>query len=235
MNPNNYVHKDGIYLEESVAKARRLSGDRVQPHTTPEALASKVLGISAERAAEINEETDREWEVARRHDITVMFIRREARPPEPSATRTSSLDDLRRVAGRSAGYDCRCRFKPGSVDSKRGAIDAINRVMNSIRERGYFEVNGEPVSLGDGHRSNDVPFNIHIGSARKAAWIDGVDLPYTGHGFHVRFQREGNTWRGYDDASDMSREQAVNLIRYAFIDALHEHEIDPHWAWRRVR
>ena len=60
--PKNYNLKDGIYLEESVAKARRLTGEEVRPYTTPEALARRVLGISAERAAEVIEETHREWE-----------------------------------------------------------------------------------------------------------------------------------------------------------------------------
>lgn len=65
MEPNgaqDYVYKDGIYLEGETARARRLSGEEVRPYTTPEALARQVLGISPERAAEIIEETDREWE-----------------------------------------------------------------------------------------------------------------------------------------------------------------------------
>ena len=60
--PQDYVYKDGIYLEGETARARRLSGEEVRPYTTPEALARRVLGLSADKAAQVIEETDEEWE-----------------------------------------------------------------------------------------------------------------------------------------------------------------------------
>lgn len=62
MEPQDYVYKDGIYLEGETARARRLSGEEVRPYTTPEALARKVLGLTADQAAQVIEETDKEWE-----------------------------------------------------------------------------------------------------------------------------------------------------------------------------
>ena len=62
MNTDSYIHKGGIYIEGETARARRLSGEEVRPYTTPEALARKVLGLTADQAAQVIEESDEEWD-----------------------------------------------------------------------------------------------------------------------------------------------------------------------------
>ena len=240
MEPNaklkDYVYKDGIYLEGETARARRLSGEAVRPYTTPEALARKVLGLTADQAAQVVEESDDEWEIARKHDITVMLIRREARPAElpPEALQDSpSVQTLRRVTDWPAGYDCRCRFEPDSVDSGLEAVDAINQALNSMRERGYFEVNGQPVAFDEVSDPGDGRLNLHIGSIPNAVWARDHHMS-RGFGFHVWFQRERNVWYGYDDDTDVDRDRAIHLMRYAFFNVLREHASDPYWAWHRV-
>ena len=70
-NPNAYIYKAGIYLERETARTRRLTGEEVRPYTTAEALARKVLGLTADQAAKVKDETDKEWDVSQRHDIVV--------------------------------------------------------------------------------------------------------------------------------------------------------------------
>lgn len=61
--PREYLHKDGVYLDAEVARARGLrTGESVRQHITPEELARKVFSIPADRAAAIIKETDGEWE-----------------------------------------------------------------------------------------------------------------------------------------------------------------------------
>ena len=57
-NPKAYIYKDGIFLEGETARARRFSGEEVRPYATPEALAQRVLGLTADQAAQVIEETD---------------------------------------------------------------------------------------------------------------------------------------------------------------------------------
>ena len=61
-NPKAYIYKEGIYLERDTARARRLTGEGVHPYASPETLAQKVQGLTADQAAKVKDETDKEWE-----------------------------------------------------------------------------------------------------------------------------------------------------------------------------
>lgn len=235
--PQDYIYKDGIYLEGVTARARHLSGEEVRPYTTPEALAQKVLGLTADQAAKVVEKTDQEWDVSQRHDIVVMLLDRKPRPaPQGPIAHWNdmSLDPLRRIVDNPAGYDYYCRIEPNTVGTAKDAVDTINLVMNAIRERGYFEICGVPVPFDGASRPVDGRFDLHISSSPNAVWVDEHPLS-GGFGFHVWFESKGRQLYRSTDASDLKGERVINLMRYAFIDALNEHENDPYWARHRVR
>ena len=57
--PEEYIHKNGIYLEIKAARTLGLrSGEVMRQHTTPEELAQKVLGLSAAEAKQVRESID---------------------------------------------------------------------------------------------------------------------------------------------------------------------------------
>ena len=145
-----------------------------------------------------------------------------------------SLDPLRRIVDNPEGYEYHCRLEPDTVGTAKEAVDTINRVMNPIRERGYFEICGVPVPFGGASRPVDGRFDLHISSSPNAVWVDEHPLLRC-FGFHVWFESENRPLYRSTDATDLKGEDVIDLMRYAFIGALREHAKDPHWPWHRVR
>ena len=54
--PDEYLHRNGIYLDAQAARTLGLrTGEVIRQHTTPEALARQVLSLSADEARRVRD------------------------------------------------------------------------------------------------------------------------------------------------------------------------------------
>lgn len=196
---DRYILKDGVYLEEEVAEARRLSGEIVRPHTTPEGVAQTVFGLTPHQAEAVVRKSHSDWDVASEHDIEVR-------------TRHDSLSQPEVIV------------KPDEFAERSACNYALSTILRCISERGYVLVDGDAVELdvdGDRPKGNPVSLDIRWGRVKPASYA-----------IHAEFTRGSVEWTLCQSVS--GREEAISLIRWAFIDTLNAHEQSPHgWIDKR--
>lgn len=104
--------------------------------------------------------------------------------------------------------------RPDEFTERSACIHALSTILLCISERGYALVDGEPLELNVGGvrpAGNPVALDVRWGRVKPASYA-----------IHAEFTRGSMKWML--DQSESGRDEALDLIRWAFIDALNAHE-----------